>query len=355
MPGPPRAARHLPWASEAFTDGAWRNEKRGNIQRRRNGQTGAALRLFLAVAAAGLVLVTAFVLFARVWWVFDLFTHFRLQYFVTAVVLAITALIVHAYPSAAVLAAVALGHGLVVKNVWFGESGPKPDGSGVPLRVISANVYDANSSPEQVLDFVRREEGDIVILIDAERDRWQPVLAEIDALYRHQAPEMWSQGGPIILFSRFPILRHEKVHPPGGQRPYLEADLAIDERIVTVVGVHPASPTVTDPAQSRQRNRSLNHIGGTIEDRNQPLIVAGDFNTTPWSPHFRDLLAASGLRNAAQGQGWIPTWPRQFWPVQVPIDHVLVRGPVVVEQVRRGASIGSDHYPVIADLRLLNP
>ena len=126
-------------------------------------------------------------------------------------------------------------------------------------------------------------------------------------------------------------------------------------RISGAMSVHPASPTVTDPAQSRQRNHSLNHIGRTIDDRSRPVIVAGDFNTTPWSPHFRDLLAASGLRNAAQGQGWIATWPWAFWPARIPIDHVLARGPIAVEDLRRGPSIGSDHYPVIADLRLLDP
>jgi endonuclease/exonuclease/phosphatase (EEP) superfamily protein YafD len=302
-----------------------------------------------------LLLVTAFVLFARVWWVFDLFTHFRVQYFIVAVVLAVTALLVRAYPSAAVLAAIALGHGLVIKNLWLGDSGPQPDGSGVPLRVISANVYDGNATPEKVLDFVRRQEGDIVILIDAERERWRPVLAEIGTLYPHRTPELWNEGGPIILFSRFPIERHEKIQPPRGQRPYLEVDLAVDARIVTVLGVHPASPAVTDPARTRKRNHSLNHIGRNIEDRIRPLIVAGDFNTTPWSPHFRDLISASGLRNAAQGQGLVATWPRQFWPARVPIDHVLVRGPFAVETITRGPSIGSDHFPVIADLRLLDP
>jgi endonuclease/exonuclease/phosphatase (EEP) superfamily protein YafD len=144
------------------------------------------------------------------------------------------------------------------------------------------------------------------------------------------------------------------VQPPGGERPYLEVDLAVDERVVTVLGVHPGSPTLTDASDSRARNRSLNHIGRSIRDRDRPLIVAGDFNITPWSPHFRDLITASGLRNVAQGQGWIPTWPRQFWPVRVPIDHVLIRGPFAVQSLTRGPSIGSDHFPVIADLTLLD-
>jgi endonuclease/exonuclease/phosphatase (EEP) superfamily protein YafD len=313
------------------------------------------MRLFLVAATAGLVLVTVFVLFARLWWVFDLFTHFRLQYFVAVVILAVVALAVRAYPAAAILAAVALAHGLVIKSLWFGESGVDAARQGLPLRVIAANVQDAYGSPDMVLDFVRRYEGDIVILIDAKRERWKGALAGIGALYPHQAPTAWKEGAPIILFSRYPVLQHESVQPPGGERPYLEVDLAIDERVVTVLGVHPAAPTLTNASDSWERNRSLNHIGQNIRDRERPLIVAGDFNITPFSPHFRDLVAAGGLRNAAQGQGWIPTWPRAFWPVRVPIDHVLVRGPLAVQSLARGPSIGSDHFPIIADLKILNP
>lgn len=306
------------------------------------------------MAAAGLLLVTGFVLFGRVWWVFDLFTHFRVQYFLTAVVLAVVALVLRAYPSAAVFAAIALGHGLVIKDLWLGDEGPDPGVGGVPLRVITANVWDPNPAPEKVAEFVRDEGGDVVILIDAEREHWQPALAQLGLLYPHRVPTTWSKGGPVLLFSRFPVLRYETIQPLKGQRPYLEVDLAVDERIVTVLGVHPASPKVTDPEDSHQRNHSLDHIGRNIKDRNRPLIVAGDFNSTPWSPHFRDLISVSGLHNAAQGHGLIPTWPRQFWPARVPIDHVLVRGPLAVEDVRRGPSIGSDHFPIIADLRLLD-
>ena len=82
------------------------------------------------------------------------------------------------------------------------------------------------------------------------------------------------------------------------------------------------------------------------------MIVAGDFNVTPWSPHFRDLLKAAGLRNAACGPGYLATWPRWFWPARIPIDHVLLKGPWAVTTLRLGPAFGSDHYPIIADLCL---
>lgn len=287
------------------------------------------------------------VLAARLWWVFDLFSHFRLQYVVAAAVLGSAALSLGAYRITVVLALVALVHGWAVRDLWLADARSVPGGE--PLRVVSANVLASNPTPEKVLDVVRASGADIVVLVDARDDRWRGVLAAMGELYPHRAPEGWRDGAPVLLFSRAPIVA-ARVERPTGRRPYLVAEVSAGGGVVTVAGVHPPSPT--DPADSRRRNRQLDHIVTTVEDTARPLIVAGDLNTSPWSPHFRDLLTATGLRNAAAGQGWIPTWPTWFWPALIPIDHVLVRGPLGVEDLERGPDVGSDHYPLIADLRL---
>jgi len=38
-------------------------------------------------------------------------------------------------------------------------------------------------------------------------------------------------------------------------------------------------------------------------------VVMGDLNITPFSPHFQQLLADSGLHSAAEGFGWQTSWP----------------------------------------------
>ena len=287
---------------------------------------------------------------ARLWWVFDLFSHFRLQYAVAAAVLAVAALGLGAYRVAAVLVLVGLVHAWAVRGLWLGGSGEAIAG-GAPLRVVSANVLAANPTPGRVLDFVRASGADLVVLVDARRERWRPVLAAIGELYPHRAPRGWRDGAAVLLFSRAPIVAARVEHPPG-RRPYLVAEVAAGGGVVTVAGVHPASPSPTEPGDTHRRNRQLDHVAVTVEDTARPLIVVSDLNTSPWSPHFRDLLTATGLRNAAAGQGWIPTWPTWFWPALIPIDHVLVRGPLGVEDLERGPDAGSDHYPLIAGLRL---
>ena len=70
------------------------------------------------------------------------------------------------------------------------------------------------------------------------------------------------------------------------------------------------------------------------------------------SSHFADLIQAADLHNAAAGHGWIGTWPQWFWPARIPIDHILIKGPLIVTRFKRGPAIGSDHFPVLAELRI---
>jgi endonuclease/exonuclease/phosphatase (EEP) superfamily protein YafD len=313
-----------------------------------------ALNLFLMLTATGLALVTVFTLAARLWWAFDLFSHFRLQYVVAALVLGGIALSVGAYRSAAVLAAVALVHGVVIKDLWLGGMASAAPG-GVPLRVVSANVLAQNRTPEKVLEFVLAADADLVLLVDANGRDWREVRRELRDLYPHHAPQVRRERAPVVLFSRWPIVSEHVMEAPRSRRPHLVAELALDEQRLQVVGVHPSSPSPSKPGDTRRRNHELDHIARVVQDSNAPVIVAGDFNTTPWSPHFKDLLATAGLRNAAEGKGYVPTWPTFFWPARIPIDHVLLKGPLAATAMHRGPAIGSDHYPIIADLRLLPP
>ena len=82
-----------------------------------------------------------------------------------------------------------------------------------------------------------------------------------------------------------------------------------------------------------------------------PRLLVGDFNLTPYSPHFSDLLARTGMVDARRRQGLSATWPTWVVPLQVPIDHCIADPSLAVVGVRRGPVVGSDHYPVEITLR----
>jgi endonuclease/exonuclease/phosphatase (EEP) superfamily protein YafD len=85
-------------------------------------------------------------------------------------------------------------------------------------------------------------------------------------------------------------------------------------------------------------------------------VLAGDLNTSPWSPTNRRLLAGLGLVDTAAGP-WPPAtrlWRELGLPRQLgaAVDRIAVSRGVAVERFVVGPEIGSDHLPVLADLRL---
>jgi endonuclease/exonuclease/phosphatase family metal-dependent hydrolase len=83
-----------------------------------------------------------------------------------------------------------------------------------------------------------------------------------------------------------------------------------------------------------------------------PTVLLGDLNLTPYAPAFRRLVDRSGLKDAFASQAWRPTWQAGFWPLALPLDHVLVPQDSCVVSAQIGADIGSDHRPVLVRLRL---
>jgi len=81
-----------------------------------------------------------------------------------------------------------------------------------------------------------------------------------------------------------------------------------------------------------------------------PVIVAGDFNLTPWSYLFKKFKRQSNL-NPVTGKH--PTWPaNRVNLAQFPIDHIFVSSGIKARSVSAGPRVGSDHLPVYGILTL---
>ena len=89
-------------------------------------------------------------------------------------------------------------------------------------------------------------------------------------------------------------------------------------------------------------------------------IIAGDFNSTPWSFSRRRWDEAFGLIRRTRA---VFTWPVPgsesiALPALVPflpIDHVYAGSGWATVKVERGPRLGSDHYPVVVTLAPVAP
>jgi endonuclease/exonuclease/phosphatase (EEP) superfamily protein YafD len=217
------------------------------------------------------------------------------------------------------------------------------------LRVLAANVNLRNSDYQAALALIETEEPDVVCLLEV-TDAWMDGLADLQLHYPHSVirPEEGAYG--IALFSRHPISELEgSPYTEDGVQTAIRVGVEMKERQVVLTLAHLKAPT--SASKSALRNRQIATMAEMIgRDLGREHILIGDFNITPWSPQYWPLEETAGLRNAARGRGYSPTWPAGFGLMGIPIDHILLSDGIEVVQFRTGAAFGSDHLPVVADL-----
>lgn len=217
-------------------------------------------------------------------------------------------------------------------------------GEGAALKVLTFNISNDNERTDELVAWIRRENPDIILLQEF-TPRFEAALTSLrgDWPYGHgvSRPDPWG----IALFSRHPVTRLE-VHFPE-RVPVLVATVELDGSQVAVVSAHPLPPI--DEEMAGMRDEMLAELGQRLAQRPGPIILGGDLNATPWSTGYRALAHRAGLVPLRSGLVPQPTWPAWFAPV-IPIDHVLVRG--FTGNARIGPHLGSDHLPVIGELRL---
>jgi endonuclease/exonuclease/phosphatase (EEP) superfamily protein YafD len=232
------------------------------------------------------------------------------------------------------------------------ESSPLPTAGARPVRLVSFNVNVKNRDLAGVAAYFETLAPDVVVLEEmtaSSADRMTQLLPRLP--HRFVAIEEGVRG--VLILSRWPLIAPELVRH-GGTMIGLRADADLGDRRLRLYGVHLNWPVVLRAA--RGRNAQLAELGRELAECRGSCVVVGDFNTTPWSSHFRDLLRNSGFHNCAAGRGLLPTWPSGLPALlRIRIDHCLASMAVSVADVRVGGSWGSDHLAAINDLLVTPP
>jgi endonuclease/exonuclease/phosphatase (EEP) superfamily protein YafD len=302
----------------------------------------------LLICAAAVVALNLLPLGARGSWMLELTTHFRVQYLVvTAATCALVALRRKWLASAALVAAGAVSAVPVAPYLSLPIT-PSASAAPATVKVLTVNVSYRQFSVRRLLEIVRESDPDVLIVQEltphAER-----VLADFDKAFPHF--HKFPADGPrgIGLWSR-----HELESPTTfalGRLPAIEARVKAPQGTFTVIGAHLSSPV--RPRRAAARNSELRELGVRSAAVEGPLVVAGDFNITPYSPYFTDWLAASGLTDTRRGRTLSPSWPTMVPLVGIPIDHVAVSSEFEIRSHRRLPNFESDHYGILAELALL--
>ena len=227
------------------------------------------------------------------------------------------------------------------------------------FRLLIANVNRQNRDFAAVLQLAQQTNPDLALFMEVDApwvEQLTPLLAELP----HLAGQGRDDNFGLVLYSRYPLTTAELVNFAADSMPSIVATTKVQGQSLAIVGTHPLPPV--NPQYFQSRNQQLEQLGQYLQRVEYPQVVIGDFNITMWSPYYRRLQQQTGLKNVRHGFGILPSWPSgesfrslpsglTSW-LTIPIDHGLVSPGVTVTQVTIGPDVGSDHRPVVVDLRL---
>jgi len=251
--------------------------------------------------------------------------------------------------AAALSGAVVLCHVAWVAPTFVPEA--RADVAGPRVRVVAANVLYVNRTPDALLDELLATEADILVLEEVS-PMWLARLESdrVRAAYPHRDLLARDDAFGIAVLARPPIDRSDLVDLGGV--PMIDATVRVGGRPLRVFGVHTLPPY--DAEYARVWRAQLAQLRARVAAVDEPLVVAGDFNGTLHNPGVAGLRDA-GVRDVhdALGAGVVSTWPNGIFPAPpLALDHVFVSDHLTPLAVREGAGAGSDHRPLIVDLRV---
>jgi endonuclease/exonuclease/phosphatase (EEP) superfamily protein YafD len=218
------------------------------------------------------------------------------------------------------------------------------------LTLVSFNVWDENVAPERTLAIILTQHADVIGL-EEDTGAFAPQESELRRLYPY-AVHCGPDSGGCSLWSKRPFLASGVLAPaPYGMALAWGRTTAPDGRPVTAIVVHLAWP-LPPRIKRLQMARLVRYLGRFAP---QDIVLAGDFNQTPWS--FALARLDRRLRPLRRRSHALFSWPAflEFAGVPapfplLPIDQIYTGPAFAKVSVQRLSAGGSDHYGLLVRL-----
>jgi endonuclease/exonuclease/phosphatase (EEP) superfamily protein YafD len=297
------------------------------------------IAILTAIVALAIAALTGAGFAARAAWTFDLAASFRPQYAVIAGAAAIVLLVRRRLALAGGAAAVALLNAALVVPLYFGGATTPADASS--LTMVSHNLNGVDDRIEEIVTALPEEDADILIYFESPHVLRDEVAA-VESPYEVAFSNRGDDDVNLLVLSRIPVVGARMLDLGSESRSEtVTVELAIDGAPIHVLGIRTRSPR--EPERAEVRRDELTAVQEWVRAQDDPVVVIGDLNATPWHPDFRDLVAGAELRNSQRGFGIQPTWPTWFPPAMIPIDHALHTEDLVAVDRELGEHHGSPH------------
>ncbi len=318
------------------------------------------IKNYISVLALILIAVYALSLFARWHWFFALLSNFIVQYFAGAIILLPFLILLNQDILLSVfMIVIAMGSYAQIRAPMSNPLAffvPISDKADNKIKIAQYNKYYKNHSYKQIGQWAENNKIDLIIMQEVHEKYLNMLDDELLKIFPYALPKGSERPNYVVIYSKYPIenLTIKSICGDICETKGLRFTISpFDEEKITVYSVHTEAPI---GAQGYKENfAELNGMAQWIASDNTPnTIFMGDWNSTPYSPAFKNMLQISKLNYQNYD-----IFPETTWPsfavlpfLKIPIDHILFSNDLVINSINRDKAIGSDHHSLIATFTL---
>lgn len=276
---------------------------------------------------------------------FDSFSHFRIQLFLTLIFLILLLSLIHKnkyrYVHIIVFFIVSIylyfftQPFILIKN---------ENRLSKTFTHMQFNLNFRNKELEKVVSFIEKNAPDIITLQEVTKKHQYTLENLKNTLYPYQQYcDFYPVVGGVSILSRYPFVEDSSKCLKG--KGLLTSKVDIDGNVMTIVSLHFHWPF---PYQQYKQYDTLESIFVQLKP---PLLIAGDFNAAPWS-HIVNKVSMSSNTKIVNGVRWSIDIGKLFPTLSImklPIDHVLLSEDIFTRYCQSENSLGSDHFPIMSE------
>ena len=222
--------------------------------------------------------------------------------------------------------------------------------SDASIRVFSANVLQDNRDFDAFSKVFEKANPDIAVLLETNawwQNKIQPY--KVDYPYTVEYPLENLYG--IILLSKFKLKDAEVKFLIDDEIPSIHGSVQLKNGTwVKLHCLHPMPPAPNENEKSLDRDAEILLVAKEVKEENFPLMVLGDLNDVAWSHTTRTFQRISQLLDPRIGRGFYNTFHVDYFLFRWPLDHLFVSEDFKLAELKRLETIGSDHFPIFAEL-----
>ena len=241
------------------------------------------------------------------------------------------------------------------------------------LKIMTYNVrgfdkYGWSKDPtigDKIIEFITQENPDIICIQEHSRNRYRQLEQ-----YPYRSVTPYPSPGKSVqaIFSKYPIVGNGSLDLPGTSNNVIYADIVLKKDTIRVYNLHlqsfriiPSTRTFSDGEQSEKNYKRL--VTTFDKQSEQAMIfdshlkkspytniVCGDFNNTQFSNVYKIVKGDLNDTFLEKGTGFGRTY--NLWKIPLRIDYILTDPDFEVISHKNFNEKLSDHYPVMATLRL---